>query len=309
MTLHIAVTGATGFVGKALVPLLLARGHKVSALVRNPSRVDMALPVTWVKGDLADASALNMLMRGADVVLHVAGAISAPSKDGFFKANVEGTRAVALAAVANKLRRFVHVSSLAAREPGLGFYGESKADSEVALRDFASGMAVCVLRPAAVYGPGDVATLPLLQQLLAKRAFIPGTAQARFGMVHVVDVACALADAAEGAQTGCFELDDGAGGHSWPDVVGMTQKEFGRPNRVLYIPRGVAVLLGQVGDGIAKLRGKPSPFSAGQMRQLYHADWRVKSTPWVLTQPVPLPTGLVQTIRWYQAQGLLPKTG
>jgi nucleoside-diphosphate-sugar epimerase len=307
MALRVAVTGATGFVGRSLVPLLTQAGHDLALLMRNPASDSLLNSVRIVKGDLHDGAALRNLTQGADVVLHVAGAVSAPSVAEFMRINLDGTLEVAKAAKANGVKRFVYVSSLAAREASLNGYCASKASAEAALEGFVADFELCVLRPSAVYGPGDTATLPLLQALMSKRAFIPGSPSARFAMVHVEDVARVLAEAVQGP-TGKFAICDGAPSHSWPELVAITQHVFARPGSVTYIPRAFAILAGLAGDGLARLRGKPSLVNSGQIRQIYHGDWSVVEDAWSQSNPTSLQNGLPQTIRWYQQQGLLPKT-
>lgn len=305
MALRVAVTGATGFVGRSLIPMLETAGHDLSLLMRNPVGKSLVESIRFIKGDLHNAAALQSLTTCADVVLHVAGAVSAPTLADFMRTNVEGTVAVATAAKANAVKRFVYVSSLAAREPALNGYCASKAAAEAALVAFAQDMEICILRPAAVYGPGDTATLPLLQALMAKRAFIPGSSDGRFAMVNVADVARVLADSVNGP-VGTFAIHDGVASHSWPELTALVQQNFGRPQQVSYIPKALALLAGLAGDGLARLRGKPSLVNSGQIRQIYHRDWSVNGIAWPLANPVSLQDGLVQTIRWYQKYGMLP---
>jgi nucleoside-diphosphate-sugar epimerase len=305
--MRIAVTGATGFVGKALLPRLIAQGHAVRALVRDPASAQIPHGVHVVRGDLANEKALQDLTDGTDVVLHVAGAIAGLTRADYFRANVDGTITVAKAALAQKVKRFVFVSSLAAREPHLADYGASKKAAEDELTAFVADMQLTILRPAAVYGPGDKATLPLLKALMSRTAFIPGSAHAHFSMVHVDDVARCLVDAAVEGREGTFALDDGQGGHSWAELVEITRASFGTPLRHYFIPRGLAYALGKAGDVIGKFQSKPWLVSSGQIKQIYHPDWTVQDPRWPLNNPIPLQKGLPDTVRWYQAQGLLPK--
>src|SRR5687768_2905891 len=115
--LKLAITGATGFVGGRLLDLALAAGHEVRALTRRP-RPDRE-GVTWVQGALDKPESLDRLAGGSDAVIHVAGVINAPDPAGFEAGNVTGTSAVLKAAEKAGVGRFVHVSSLAAREPKL----------------------------------------------------------------------------------------------------------------------------------------------------------------------------------------------
>ncbi len=303
----VAVTGATGFVGQGVVSRLLAAGHQVSVLVRDPTKATFSKDVRVVRGDVNNAVALQMLLYGADVVIHVAGVVSAVTRQHYFTTNVDGTKAVLAEAEAQGVKRFVNVSSLAAREPGLNAYAASKAAAEQVLNAAQGTIKIIQLRPAAVYGPGDRATLPLLQALLQFIAVVPGHNASRFAMVHVDDVAQVLVDMVDRPETGIFELDDGSGGYGWADVIAVVRRHFERPKAVVYLPRFVALMLAWCGDLVAKLRNTPSLINTGQIMQVYHADWRVKGRAWPLATPILLADGLPQTIRWYQAQGLLPQ--
>jgi len=130
MSRTIAITGATGFAGRHAVSELLLRGFALRALVRDPARAGLAAGVETVQGDLADTAALARLVDGADAVIHLAGALTALDRDGYFRVNAEGTRALADAAQRARVRRFVHISSLAAREPQLSGYAASKRAGE-----------------------------------------------------------------------------------------------------------------------------------------------------------------------------------
>ena len=123
----VALTGGTGFVGGRLVRLAVERGHHVRALTRRPQV--SSDNVEWIEGALGDRNALERLVTGCGAVNHVAGVINAPHAAGFEKGNVTGTLAMLAAATASGTRRFVHVSSLAAREPKLSQYGASKANA------------------------------------------------------------------------------------------------------------------------------------------------------------------------------------
>ncbi len=111
----IAVTGATGFVGQALPDCALEAGLTVKALARRaqPPRDG----VEWISGDLDSADALRQLVRGAEAVIHVAGVVNDAAQ--FESGNVLGTLNVIEAAKAEGVQRFIHVSSLSAREPDL----------------------------------------------------------------------------------------------------------------------------------------------------------------------------------------------
>src|SRR5687768_7035874 len=109
---RLAVTGGTGFVGSRLLDAAVADGHQVNALTRRP--MPPRARVGWVSGSLEDRGALKKLVAGADAVIHVAGVISGRSAADFDRTNVHGTQAMLDAAKSGGVKRFVHVSSIAA---------------------------------------------------------------------------------------------------------------------------------------------------------------------------------------------------
>ena len=165
--MKLAITGGTGFVGSHLIDAALAAGHQVQALTRReqPERDG----VLGSRRASTTATPSKRLVADADAVIHVAGVISAPDAAAFERGNVAGTLAMLAAATAGGVHRFVHVSSLAAREPKLSLYGASKARGRGA-GPLAPGLDWAIVRPPAVYGPGDKETLELFK--MAKRGQI-----------------------------------------------------------------------------------------------------------------------------------------
>ncbi|HZU51772.1 MAG TPA: NAD(P)-dependent oxidoreductase, partial [Sphingomicrobium sp.] len=155
--MRLAITGGTGFIGSHLIDVALAAGHEVNALTRRPQ--GPRLGVEWIAGDLSARDSLERLVRDAEAIIHVAGTITATNAKGFEEGNVAGTLAMLAAATAGGVQRFVQVSSLAAREPKLSLYGASKARAEELVHS--SGLNWAIVRPPAVYGPGDKETLEL----------------------------------------------------------------------------------------------------------------------------------------------------
>jgi nucleoside-diphosphate-sugar epimerase len=160
----VAITGATGFVGGYTAKALAEAGWRVRLLCRrlplSPLLSDISPEI--VLGDLEDPAALAALVRGADAVVHAAGAVRALDAVGFYRANADGTaRMVAAVRADAPQARFVLISSLSAREPTLSAYAGSKRAGEIEL-ERAAGAALdwSILRPPAVYGPGDRELLP-----------------------------------------------------------------------------------------------------------------------------------------------------
>ena len=201
----LAVTGATGFVGQALIDAAAGSRVSVRALARQPQ--DKRKGVSWVQGDLADPKALAKLVRGAEAVIHIAGVVNAPDAAAFEAGNVAGTMALVEAAVAAGVPRFVHVSSLSAREPRLSAYGASKARGEKVV--MASGLDWTVVRPPAIYGPRDADMFELFR--MARWGIVPVPRVGRASVLHVGDLArlrLALVPGGEDVTHRIFEPDD-----------------------------------------------------------------------------------------------------
>lgn len=291
----IAITGATGFVGRRV---LAHANQPVRALTRRPQP---AMPgVEWVVGDLDDTAALARLCDGASAVLHIAGVVNADAA-GFHAGNVTGTANV-LAAAAD-VPRFVHVSSLAAREPGLSLYGASKAagDALVQQRD---GDWV-IVRPPGVYGPGDAEMRDLFAAAQRGLGVAPGRRDARISLIHVDDLARALlALAGGGPRREILEIDDGAGthgGYSHAEFARAIGAALGRGVTVLPVPGGFLRAL-----GASRLIAKLTPDRA---RYLAHHDWVARGGNARLAglwQPaISLAEGLADTVRDYRTRGWL----
>src|SRR5688572_10307641 len=159
----VALTGATGFIGRHVARNLTKKGISWKGLIRSSDKLRRLglQPCDVVEGNLEDQSALLALCKGADAVIHCGGSIAAVMGEDFVRTNVSGTAGLLRACRASGVRRFIHVSSLAAREPHLSSYAASKRESEAILAAQAKDLSWAVVRPPAVYGPGDKATIPL----------------------------------------------------------------------------------------------------------------------------------------------------
>lgn len=308
MPLKIALTGATGFVGRATVSALAAGRHELSALVRGVSRAKLPAQVRLVQGDLQNHAALDDLTRAADIVIHIAGATGANSRNEYFSANELGTLAIAEASARAGVKRFVHVSSLAAREPQLSIYGASKRAGETALEKFAPGMSIVILRPPAVYGPADRGTLPLVRSLTQSFAFIPGRSTSRLSLIFVDDLARVIVEAAGSPRIGMVELGDGRrGGYSWSELAGIAAIAEQRHVTPIFLPKSIAMPVALAAETIAKMTGKLPFVSRDKLHQLYHGDWVARGEGWPLKDPVDFAKGLSVTLDWYRRERWLPQ--
>jgi nucleoside-diphosphate-sugar epimerase len=301
--LKLAITGGTGFVGGRLIDLALAKGHQLRALTRRPQPPRDG--VTWIEGALDKQDSLERLVEDTDAVIHVAGVINAPDPAGFEAGNVTGTSAVLAAAEKAEVKRFVHVSSLSAREPRLSIYGATKAGSEALVN--ASPLPFAIVRPPAVYGPGDKETFELFR--LARRGIVLLPPEGRLSLIHVDDLGrllLALADPS--APKGLLvEPDDGRHG-------GWRHAEFGRALGVALGRRVATVSMSRpILNFCARLdgwvRGDRAKLTADRVAYFCHPDWMVdpgRGAPEALWKPrIDTEQGLADTARWYREAGWL----
>lgn len=300
----IALTGATGFVGQAVLDEAARQGVPVRALTRRPQPPREG--VAWIEGSLDDAASLARLCEGAHEVIHVAGLTNALDPAEFVRANVAGTEALLGASATAGIERFVFTSSLSAREPALSAYGASKAVAEEVVA--ASDRAWTIVRPPAVYGPRDRDMFELFRS--AKWGLVPLPPQGSTSIIHVDDLArllLALRRRVPAVLRRTFEPDDArAGGWTHRALAEAIGKAMGR--RVLsphLSPR--TLRLAARADRL--LRGAGAKLTADRVGYMTHPDWVVSAgrmVPAEIWQPlIGGEEGLAGTARWYRQQGWL----
>jgi nucleoside-diphosphate-sugar epimerase len=309
----VALTGASGFVGRRLAPVLAAGGWRVRLLLRRDPVCPewRSLDPQIVAGDLADSQALRQLVSGVDAVVHVAGLIKAARRRQYDAVNVTGSTLLAEATAQHAPHaRFLHLSTLAAREPQLSGYAASKHAGEAAVRGLLGGRAT-VLRPPAVYGPGDRETLVFFQ--LASQGFVPllGRPQARAAMIHVDDL-CSLMAALLNAPAGGQVLsaaDAKPGGYSWSEVFGTAARAVGNPRAQLFHAPAPLLHAVAAAGNVARLFGTANMLTSEKLRELRHLDWSVPQDQWARPDGwAPrwtLAEGFANAVAWYRRAGWL----
>jgi nucleoside-diphosphate-sugar epimerase len=302
----LAITGATGFVGSAVLDAALAAGHQVRALARReqPARDGVA----WMRGDLGDTAALATLCQGADAVIHVAGLTNTPDPAEFEAANVTGTANVLAAMGVGGVRRLVFVSSLASREPKLSAYGASKARAETVVE--ASGLDWTTVRPPAVYGPRDIDMLDLFRA--AKWGVVPLPPGGATSIIHADDLAALLVTLAAGnaapTRKKTYEPDDGReGGWSHKELAQAIGKAVGRDS--VFAPHLPESLLLAAAAADRFLRGDRAKLTPDRVGYMVHPNWVSRSqyrVPPGIWQPrIAGEDGLKATAAWYVREGWL----
>lgn len=300
----LALTGATGFVGQAVLDVAARQGLTVRALARRIPEAQEQ--VEWVEGDLANEEALDRLAQGAPALVHIAGLTNTPDTAEFQAANVEGTANVIAAAKRTETRRLIFVSSLSAREPQLSRYGASKSEAEELVK--ASGLDWTIVRPPAVYGPRDADMLDLFR--FAKWGIVPLPPGGATSIIHSEDLArllLALTPSVPGLNKHVFEPDDGREG-------GWSHKELGKAigaamGRQVFAAQLRPSVLGAAARIDRLLRGGKAKLTADRVGYMCHPNWVVSSSarvPAEIWQPrISGEAGLADTAAWYRRAGWL----
>ncbi len=289
------MTGGSGFLGGRVVAELVAAGQQVTALVRSSSRTDAleSLGAQLVVGSLDPPANLAAALDGVDAVAHCAGGGRARSAAEILANNRDTTRHLLEAARIHRpgLGRFVLVSSLAAHGPSpdglprspdqpcspVSDYGRSKAAAEDLCRAQAADIPVAILRPPAIYGPGDTRFLPLFKA--AARGFVAlPFPDAPVSVVGVDDCARAI--------TALLTVDEAGSGRALRSGAAFgiceprlrTWRELAtsctdRPVRVARIPRAVLPLAGAAAELAAWLRRAPVTFGRDKVRDAAQPFW------------------------------------
>ncbi len=239
--------------------------------------------LTWIEGSLECSSALKELVQGATHLVHLAGCVRGNRRETFLHANTEATkRLVSVCTRTRRPPRFLLVSSMAAREPQLSHYANSKHLAEAYLSRQTSGLEWTIFRPPAVYGPGDTEMRPLLE-LASKGVFpTPWNLDHRLALIHVKDLVDAIVawinSTLPGGET--FELSDPApNAYDWHQLLQILSCHYGRSVSALRMPQMLWLLVGLLNLGFGRLTGRPVMLSPGKAREFLHPDWAANSAP------------------------------
>ena len=326
--MKVLVTGASGFTGSHLALELKARGHDVSGLVRSPGKARakelQAAGIELAIGDLTDAQSVIDAAKGCDIIYHIAAAYrEAKHPDEVYRqVNVGGTRNVLDAAERHKVKRVVHCSTVGVHGdvkvpadenapfgPG-DIYQITKLEGEMLARArFANGITGTVVRPAAIYGPGDMRFLKLFRAI-DKRAFrMIGTGQVHYHLTFISDLVDGIIR--------CGEREEAAGnvyilaGPRYTTLDTLAQaiaKVLGRPLRRGRIPVAPVIAAARLCEIICK------PLAIEPPLYVRRVEFFVKSRGFNIDKArndlgyapmVDIEEGLARTAHWYRLNGLL----
>lgn len=268
--MRVALTGASGYTGGRLLSSLLARGDAVSALVRPASVTDAlrSSGARLVPGDLASPEAVGQLVEGADAVLHVAAVYrTAGHPDSYYReVNVGGTERLLEAAARQGVRRFVHTSTVGVHghvlnppadedapiAPG-DIYQQTKAEGEALAFSYqrARGVPVTVVRPGAIYGPGETRLLKLFRAIARGRYAVVGSGRSFYHPVYIDDLVAGYVLALERPEAvGQAFLIAGARYVSQDELAALIARHTGGRVLPFHIPAAPIQLLGDLVEAV-----------------------------------------------------------
>jgi farnesol dehydrogenase len=329
--MKVLLTGATGFLGKAVARHLSARGHELRVLARPTSRLE-GLPerVEVAAGDVTDALSMTSAASGCDAVLHAAALVKIwvadPSR---FEAVNVGGLVNALAAARSAGARLVYTSSFIALgpsgdgaqdatrpHPGPPFrnlYERTKARADALAREAAAGgQDVVTLYPGVIYGPGEMTEGNIVARMIAdhlngRLPALIGPADRRWSYAFVEDVAEGHALALEKGRTGDrFVL--GGENATLARVFDLVREITGVPPPRHRIPYTLASAVGRAQWLWAELTGHPPQLTHSEVG-VFREEWACDSTRAVREigyEWRPLAEGLRDTLRWLRSEGLVP---
>jgi dihydroflavonol-4-reductase len=325
----VLVTGASGFVGSRVVRALLARGYGVRALVRpnSPRRNLDGLDVEVAPGDLNDAASLSAALDGCHALVHAAAdyRLWAPDPKPMLRTNVEGTRALMLAALESGLRRIVYTSSVAtlgidsdgpadedtpsSLEQMVGPYKRSKYLAEEVVRGLVAehGLPAVIVNPSTPIGPGDIRPTPTGRIVIeAAMGRMPAHVDTGLNLVHVDDCARGHVLALERGQIGQRYI---LGGDDTSLAALLTEiaKHRGRKPPRIALPLAAVVPVALVAEGWGRLTGREPFVTLDGLRmarhRMYFTSTKAERELGYAHRPARL--AVADALEWFAQEGML----
>lgn len=276
----ILLTGATGFIGGWIQHRLIEAGWQLRVLARSasPSAGNLDPRAELIDGTLQDTHAAGRGVAGTRAVINCAGTVRGSSYEDFARANVTGVRQLCQAiARLSAPPPLLHLSSLAAEAPDLSDYACSKRDGERVLEEFAD-LDWTVIRPPAVYGPGDKEMRGALAW--ARRGIVPvagGDRRQRLSMLHVDDLAGAVLAwlSNPGAHRHrVYAIHDGKDdGYDWDELATAVAKDPNRKPLFIGLSTGLLNGVATLNEAFGRMTGHAVMLSRGKVRELTHPRW------------------------------------
>lgn len=319
------ITGATGFIGSHLADALVQQGTQVRCLVRKTSDLSRlkGLDLEVVYGDCREKDSLPESVKGVDQVFHLAGVTRAKDEKDFFSANAQSTENLIQACLDHNpgLEKFLYLSSQAAAGPGqngtpksetdpcqpLSLYAQSKRKGEILALAYARQLPMVILRPSAVYGPGDRDFLSIFKLLSRKINLCLAGRNHVFSLCQVQDLIQAILLAAKNNRVSgeIFFVSDGRG-YRIDEIANTFSHWLGvKPVRIP-VPEWVIMGMAVFSEGLSRLTGKNGLLSRNKAREILQDNWvcdiRKAQTVLGYVPRIDLDLGARLTVDWYRQE-------
>jgi len=321
----VLLTGATGFIGHHLVDLLKSEGFDVRCLVRKTSNISKLVgKVEFAYGEVTSPESLEEAVKGVDYIVHLAGVIKALNPEGYYRVNTQGTINLFNATLKNNqnIKRFVFISSQAASRPSetpikenepsapVTSYGKSKLETEKFLNQNSDKLPVTIIRPSAVYGPGDKEFLPVYQMINKGIEVLVKGGKTKLSFVYAKDLVKSIYLAM---------LSEKTIGKTYfschPEVIQLIdfykaiEEALGKKFVLkIRMPVSLMYFTASINTGIAKLLRTPAMFNFEKVNELTNSwvaspEEIIKDTS--MKYEYDIKTGVKETITWAKENKLI----
>lgn len=320
--MKVLVTGGTGFIGSHLVEALLSKNYEVYCLVRNPKKIRYlnGINVNLIQADLSEKETLKKIKWDFDLIFNLSGITKASHPEEFFRSNYLGTKNLVEVALEknHSLRRFVHISSLAAvgpcknskpvdesTEPApVSEYGKSKLMGERVVNYYKEKIPITIVRPPAVYGPRDTDFLTFFK--MVNSGFVFYFTEGLYSVIYVDDLVRGIIEAGESDKTLCetlFLADSEP--YSSSDITNAISEALKRKPKKVKIPKKI----GEFFVKVFQKFDKTSIINSDKLKELTEPCWvcSTKKAERLLgfTTKTKLKEGMEWTAKWYKEKGWL----
>jgi len=320
--MKILVTGGTGFIGSYLAESLIKSGHEVHCLVRKRSNLQWlsSLPVKLVYGEMLDKESLAGAVKDKDIIYNLAGVIKAKNKAGYETGNfIAAKNLIESVHQHNKtLKRFLHVSSLAAAGPCLNGichsenvapcpisdYGKTKLMGEEEVKKYARLMPVTIIRPPVVYGPRDTGLLPFFKALAfgIRPVFNKSKSISIIYMDDLVEgIIKASLETKSISNTYFITNDEPVTFNRLSDIVAGI---LGKKTMPIYIPDWLVKVAATISEGLSLMTPDATTFNRQKAHEMSQDLWgclnQNAKSDFGFTPKMQLVEGLKKTVAWYK---------
>ncbi len=325
------VTGATGFTGSFLTKKLFKSGDEVKVIVRNANKFRQKFGkdsknIEIIEGSIGDPTAVERAMKDVDRVFNIAAVyrtVSIP-ESAYWETHVKGTKVLLDAAESNQVKKFVHCSTVGVHghieappadeeypfNPG-DIYQKTKLEGENLVVDFynKTKLPIVIIRPTAIYGPGDLRLLKLFKLAAQKLTFVLGKGNIFYHMVHINDLVDAFILASEKEEAIGHKFIIGSNEVlTLNEILEMIADILNKPLSKLHLPIQPFVHLSRACEKICgTLKMEPIIherrihfFSKSRAFDISKAKSLLEFHP-----RKNLRAGFTETINWYRTEGLL----